>query len=348
MSIKPFSEIVSEELEEKEAPRPFVGDASGGVKVEEINVEKILNEQQIGFIKRNINFLGSSLGVLSVTCIFMLVAVVVDALQTIEVLLTSNSMIDTLYLIALVFLGLSLSIFSYKNYIQMKSIKNAKKIQKFFSQQKTNPDKTIIPATLNLLKRYKRSKNIALTQKVKLLQTKINESHDYQEIYTSLDRDVINIIDLEVQNRIKVASIQAAISTAISPLAVLDVGIIIWRSVLLTKEIAELYGFKPGWLSTVILLKHGAFNIFFAGAAELATEYTTDLTESSIISKVSISAGQGVANGILLARLGFGVMKACRPLPMRVKRDSFMKGFYSSLKNSFNTSKKNSSKIVSV
>jgi len=332
MSIQPFSEIVNKKTKEKDMVKPFVDSANGGVKVEEIKQVKALNKEEINFIKRSINFLGSFFGLLTIFITFVLVVVIVDALKTIELLFVSNSMIDTLYLISLVFLGLTLSIFSYKNYIQIKSIKNAKNTQTFFTQQKSTPDKKIIPATLKLLNRYEASQNSELIEKAKILKTSISNSHDYREIYRDLDEVVINVIDLEVQNRIKIASTQAAISTAISPIAMLDAGIVIWRSILLTKEIALLYGFKPGLLSTVVLLKHGAFNIFFAGAAELASEYATDMAQSSAISKISISAGQGVTNGILLARLGFGVMRACRPLPTTLKRESFMKGFYASFK----------------
>ncbi len=116
-------------------------------------------------------------------------------------------------------------------------------------------------------------------------------------------------------------------------MALLDAGIIIWRSFLLTKDVAKLYGFKPGWLSTIVLLKQGAFNIFFAGAAELASEYANEAAGSSITSKISTSAGQGITNGILLARLGYGVMEACRPLPIRTKRDSFINAIYKSIKS---------------
>ena len=113
-------------------------------------------------------------------------------------------------------------------------------------------------------------------------------------------------------------------------MALLDGAIIIWRAVLLTKDIAKLYGFKPSWLGTIILLKHGAFNVFFATTTELATEYINDIAHSSLLSKISLSATEGLTNGILLARLGYGVMQACRPLPLKVKRASLIQSFYAS------------------
>lgn len=333
MSIKPFSEIVNENKQAEETIKPFVDKAQGGVEIKEKSFKdnKQVVEQQT-VITKTIGFLGSAQGVLSVFILFVLTALLVDTLQTIQGLFESASLLDTLYLIALVALLSALGIVSYQNYQQIRMLKSASKTQILFQQQKEQSDKKIIPMTLNLLRSYELRDDEKLKQKANLLRGRISSSHDYKEIYKELDEEVVEIIDVQVQNTIKSAATQAAVSTAISPLALLDSGIIVWRSVLLTKEIAQLYGFKPGWLSTMMLLKKGAFNVFFAGATELAMEYVNEAGESSLISKVSVSAGQGVTNGVLLARLGYGVMQACRPLPTRVKRASFLRSMMGFMK----------------
>lgn len=336
MNIKPFSEIVSDNKEIKTTSdvKPFVDQAIGGKKVDEIEFYQEGAHLKECFLKRSMNFFASVQGFLVVFIIFILVSIGVDAIRIIVTLYQRSSVLDAIYLLALIILGIVLSAITYKNYQQIKMLKSAKKTQEFFSLQKINPNKEIVPATLKLLAVYILSKNETLQQKIQLLQSRINSSHDYKEIYKDLDEDIMNIIDAQVQDKIKTASIQAAVSTAISPLVILDSGIIIWRSFLLTKEIAFLYGFKSGWLSTFILLNHGAFNVFFAGVTELTSEYINEMAESSLVSKISISATQGLSNGILLARLGLGVMEACRPLPIRVKRGSFIKSMYLSIKNS--------------
>jgi len=341
VNIKPFSEIVSDTKEKKqELVKPFVDSAHGGEETKDVEIKKqSTHKQKESILRKIIQFLGSFVGVISAIVGFILVAVIADTLQTIKILVSSGSFVDVFYLIALTVLLTSLSIVSYRNYAQIKSLKSVKKIQELFSQQKTNPSKEIIPATLSLLNSYTVSSNAKLQQKAELLQTRISSSQEYKEIYKELDEGVISEIDIQVQARIETASIQAAISTAISPLAIVDSGIILWRSLQLAKDIAQLYGYKPGWLSTVILLKKGTFNVFFAGVTELAIEYTHNITEASIVAKISTSTAQGLSNGILLARLGFGIMQACRPLPMRAKRESFIKGIYRSIKDHISTSK---------
>ncbi len=69
----------------------------------------------------------------------------------------------------------------------------------------------------------------------------------------------------------------------------------------------------------------------FAGVAELATDLTNEMAGSTVLAKVSQSAGQGIANGLLLARLGYGVMEACRPIESDEKRGSFVKSIMGSI-----------------
>ncbi len=330
MSPKPFSEVVKNKEQSHDILKPFVDEATGGVELKD---EISLSPKNISLFQKSITFLSSLGGLLTIATAFILIAVIVNATQTIQQLLLSNSLLDTIYLIALTLLATSLTIVTFKIISQIKQLKDAKKEQDFFIKQKNYPDKELIVATQRLLKNYELHSNQEIRGRVSSLQESIKSSHEYSNIYKSLDETVMHSIDLLAQEKIKTASLQATISTAISPLALLDVIILIWRSFLLTKEIAKLYGFKPGWISTLSLLKQGSFNIFFAGAVELASEYANDIAGHSLSAKVSTSAGQGVANGILLARLGYGVMKACRPLPLQSKRGSFMKGIYSSIKD---------------
>lgn len=340
MSIKPFSEVVKDIGSETESVKPFIDTAQGGVEVQEEDFSQQEVAQQESFVVKTVGFLGTAQGLITVFTLFVVTVLFVDALQTLQGLYNSASLLDTIYLVALLLLLSTLTIVTYKNYRQIMMLKSASRHQQAFSEQKEAVSKKIVPMVLELLKIYTSSENIRLKQKAEILEERISSSHDYRAIYQELDEEVLEVIDVEVQACIKTASAQAALSTAISPLALLDAGIVVWRGVRLTKEIAALYGFKPGWIATVVLLKKGAFSVFFAGATELAVEYVNAASESTVVSKISLSAGQGISNGVLLARLGYGVMSACRPLPMRVKRQSFVVSIISSIKDTITDNKK--------
>lgn len=324
MSIKPFSEVVQESGTQEEVVAPFVDSAQGGSVAEAFDVTEEKMQRQEGRVMTLISFLSSFRGVLAMFILFVLTLLLVDAVSTFDDLLLSGSWLDIVYLIALLLLLTTLSLVTYKNVKQVMMLKSAFRHQKEFTQEHKEPSKKIVPLTLSLLTQYEKGEDETFKARANVLKERISSSHDYVAIYKELDEDVLEVIDQKVQERIKVASTQAALSTAISPLAILDAAIVIWRGVRLTKEIATLYGFKPGWLSTMILLKHGAVTVLFIGATELAVEYVNAAGETTVVSKISMSAGEGISNGVLLARIGYGVMAACRPLPMRIKRGSFI------------------------
>lgn len=342
IKIKPFSEPVTESKSNEEKPliKPFIEDAVGGVEMTEKTFEEFASEEQLTIFQKCIQFLSSLTGLLSILVIFVLVALLVDSFKTLLGLFSSGSILDMVYFVALLVLLATLSLFTFKNYQQIKRLKNVQETQQFYAQQKINPDKHIVPQTLELLTHYSSSANNDLKQMVELLESRINSSHDYKEIYKDLDEEVLGVIDKEVKNKITTASLQAALSTAISPVALLDAGIIVWRSFLLTKEISTLYGFKAGWITTIVLLKKGIFNVCFAGVTELAGELASEVVGASAINKFSLSTGQGLANGILLARLGFGVMEACRPLPLSEKKPNYIKTIFSAIKDAVFASQK--------
>jgi len=336
MSIKPFTQIVDEESKdtEKEIVEPFISEPHGGMEVNNKIYNNHIKEKK-GFIKKIAIFFSSVKGLITTTIIFIIITIILDTIRNIQTLYNTTSILDIIYLSLVILLSTVFILFSYKNYKEIKILKQAKTIQEFYLIQKANPSKKIIPTTIKLLDKYTlQSKDKYLIKTIALLKESINNSHNYKEIYKSLDEDILRIIDIKAKHMIKTASLQAGISTAISPLASLDALIIIWRSFLLTKNIALLYGYKPNIISTIIILKRGSFNVFFAGISELAIEYANETMHNSILSKISTSSSQGIANAVLLARLGYGVMKVCRPLALNEKRDSFMKSIYKSLKKS--------------
>lgn len=342
MKTKPVMEIVSDETTQEKAPRsnPVITKPIDVIKPERETKDSSITEVQLSTFQKGIQFLSSLFGLLSIVGIFIIVTFVVDAFNKLQGLFLSGSIFDMIYFIAVIILLATLSLFTFKNYQQIKRLKNVQETQQFYAQQKISPDKHIVPQTLELLTLYSSSANNDLKQMVELLESRINSSHDYKEIYKDLDEEVLGVIDTEVKNKITTASVQVALSTAISPVALLDAGLIVWRSFLLTKEISTLYGFKAGWLSTIVLLKKGIFNVCFAGVTELAGELASEVVGTSAINIFSLSAGQGLANGILLARLGFGVMEACRPLPFSEKKPNYIKTIFSAIKDAVFASQK--------
>jgi putative membrane protein len=141
------------------------------------------------------------------------------------------------------------------------------------------------------------------------------EPHDDHEIVRLADRELMQPIDRAAYQEVLRASRDAALATAVSPSALLDVLLMLWRSLRLIRRIGQLYGARPGALATIRLLKRAAANALLAGGMETGDSLVTEALGGSVVAAVSARISQGLLNGLLTARLGLAAMDGCRPIP---------------------------------
>ncbi|MBF0427600.1 MAG: DUF697 domain-containing protein [Magnetococcales bacterium] len=106
-----------------------------------------------------------------------------------------------------------------------------------------------------------------------------------------------------------------ALFTAITPLAILDVVIFFWRNIRMTREIAHIYGLRPGLTGSLILMRHVAEGMLAAGVGEIATTSLADTLGDALAGAALAGAGQAVSNALFTARTGLQTMQQCRPIP---------------------------------
>lgn len=140
--------------------------------------------------------------------------------------------------------------------------------------------------------------------------------HSDAERLQLFERIVLQEIDQLVAARISEASIQTGVAVALSPFALADLILVLWRASRLVREIASLYGDSPGLRQRFVLLKKFVETLFWTGASELAIDLGSDFFGAELSSKLSARAGQGVLAGLLVARLGRFVQQQLRPLPL--------------------------------
>ena len=116
----------------------------------------------------------------------------------------------------------------------------------------------------------------------------------------------------------RTASVQVVAGIAAVPSPALDVALIGWRGVRLVRQVAALYGVRPGLLGTLSLLRRTALSATLVGAVELAGNTAASaLLSSPLMGKVlGEVAGAGVAarRMQILAR---AAAAACDPVPMK-------------------------------
>lgn len=112
------------------------------------------------------------------------------------------------------------------------------------------------------------------------------------------------------------AALQVVAGVAAVPSPSLDVAFMAWRGLRLIRQVAALYGVRPGLLATLALLRRTALSATLVGAAELAGNTAAHaLLASPLLARaVGEAAGLGLAARRMLV-LGRAAAAACDPLP---------------------------------
>lgn len=140
--------------------------------------------------------------------------------------------------------------------------------------------------------------------------------HSDQELLDLFELTVLNKADAKVRQQIHQASADAAMAVAISPFALADMLLVLWRTSKLLRQMAETYGASLGQLRSLLLIKRLFAALLWAGSSELALDLGSDMLGAELTGKLSMRAGQGLIAGMLVARLGLAAQQLLRPLPL--------------------------------
>lgn len=135
------------------------------------------------------------------------------------------------------------------------------------------------------------------------------------EIIQLFNKQVMSAVDQIAMNEIAKHSSETMMMVAISPIAFIDMLIVFWRNVSMVDRVAGLYGIKLGYWSRIKLIREVLKNMIFAGATEIIADVGAEMIGADLLSKLSGRAAQGLASGMLTARLGIRTVHLCRPLP---------------------------------
>ena len=145
-------------------------------------------------------------------------------------------------------------------------------------------------------------------------------ANDYlgdREILHLFSSHVLSVVDDRAYQVVLRHASAAAVMTAISPMAWLDALFFMWRNLWMVREIAEVYGARPGATGSLLLLRQAAQGIMGAGLTDLMASSAAHSMGDSLTALLVARTGQGIANGLFIARIGLQTMQACRPLPFR-------------------------------
>ena len=140
------------------------------------------------------------------------------------------------------------------------------------------------------------------------------------ELLRLFERRVLAPVDREAYRLVLQSSRDIGFLTALSPLGLLDGVLVLWRTSILFRAIARLYGMAPGPTVTLSLLKGSIRNAALAGLADVVTHAAVESVGAGLLAMLSARAGQGAGNALLHARLGIEAIRQCRPLPFMAEQ----------------------------
>ncbi|MBF0381022.1 MAG: DUF697 domain-containing protein [Magnetococcales bacterium] len=180
-----------------------------------------------------------------------------------------------------------------------------------------------VTLSTGIMKFYKNRKE--LDQGWHSFQDSLDVNLQDREILDLFSKNVLCVLDKKAYNIVVENSSVAALLTALSPMAWLDALLFFWRNVRMVRQIAACYGFKPGFFGSITIMQEVLAGMVASATTDFITDEVAETVGSSVTTALFAKAGQGMANGLLSARVGVQAMRLCRPIAFQSHENPSLK-----------------------
>lgn len=158
-------------------------------------------------------------------------------------------------------------------------------------------------------------RNPQLARPRRSLQGHVDDIIDGADMIRLAERELMAPLDAEARRLVSAAAQRVSIVTAVSPRALIDVLFVFVAALRLIRQLALLYGGRPGTLGMIRLLRQVIAHVAITGGMAASDTLVQQMLGHGLAAKLSQRLGEGVLNGLLTARLGLAAIELTRPLP---------------------------------
>jgi len=142
-----------------------------------------------------------------------------------------------------------------------------------------------------------------------------NDIIDGRDLVHLAERELMAPLDIEARRLVAAAAKRVSLVTAISPRASVDMVFVLINALNLVRNLAALYGGRPGALGMLKLFRQVMSHLAVTGGVSVTDSLIQQVVGHGIAARLSARLGEGMVNGLLTARLGLLAMDVVRPLP---------------------------------
>ena len=228
-------------------------------------------------------------------------------------LTSNNTVLGYIFLGVLALIGLGAFLLAVREIFALLRMRRMDRIATAIA---SNPEPTLEEARRNI------SRVIRLTQgrgEFAWAHQRFDEARDDildgPTYYALAEQELLAPQDTAALKEIAAAARTVGTATALIPLALVDVVAALFVNMRMIRQVAEIYGGRPGGISSWRLMRKVALHLLATGAMALGDDFIGSLAGGGVLSKLSRRFGEGVINGALTARVGIAAMELCRPMP---------------------------------